>query len=1053
MRKRRGKGRARFLYDLPWYVIIGPPGCGKTTALVHSGINFPLAEQFGKQALRGVGGTRDCDWWFTDEAVLLDTAGRYVTQDSHAELDSAAWGGFLSLLKKHRRRRPINGVLVAMSMSDLMVESEQERQAHVRAIRSRIQELRKQLGIQFPVYMMLTKSDLVAGFMEFFDDLGREERAQVWGITFPLQGQGPAAALERLHEEFDGLMQRLNDRMVGRLHAERDPGRRALIYGFPQQLAGLRETVEGFVQDVFRPNQYEEPVMLRGLYFSSGTQQGSPIDRLMGSLARTFGFDRQVLPAHGGQGRSYFLTNLLRQVIFQEAEIAGTNRRLELRLAWLQRVGYLAILLASVGAVIGWAASFGSNKAFLGEVQAELGRYQKVAEAPVVKGAGLVDVLPRLDAARALSDTANQYAQDIPLHMRLGLYQGKSAGNSARDAYLRELNALLTPLIAARLGEQLASGAGGVDFQYEALKTYLMLGDAERLDPEQIRLWMHLDWANSFRDRPDVQDRLRTHLASLLGGGVQPLALDPALVQSARARLKQVPLSQFVYGQLKRELTANDKNPFRVSDAVGPMGDRVFQRASGKGLDEGVPGLFTYRGYYSLYKTNSGNLVDRFRKENWVLGIAEDDLGKVQLEQLDEQVGALYYADYTRSWQELLKDLRIVPLVSIAQAQSVLDVLSSPTSPLKSLLQAVDRETSLTRLPGKVGKLAEVAGQFTRENRLSRVMSAVGKEDVAPESPAAVVEQNFERLNALVRSEGGPAPIDSVIGLLSELYGELSTTGVMPGTAMAGGSDILRRFKVEAARQPEPVKSWLEQLAGGAQGVQVGSQRAQINAALGSDVVPSCRTMLDGRYPYDRASRQDVNLNDFGRLFGPGGILDGFFTAQLKPFVDTTGRIWSWRPGFSGSPGTLAQFQRAERIRETFFAAGGAVPAVNFGLKPVSLDNDVTQFFLDLGGQKFTYRHGPVRVSNAQWPSPEGQPEVRIVFEDDKGNSSTLKEEGPWAWFRILDRAKTERVSSDRLLVTFEAGGHKAQYEVQASSVRNPFSMEELDRFRCPSGL
>ena len=71
--------------------------------------------------------------------------------------------------------------------------------------------------------------------------------------------------------------------------------------------------------------------------------------------------------------------------------------------------------------------------------------------------------------------------------MRLGLYQGKSAGNSARDAYLRELNALLTPLIAARLGEQLASGAGGVDFQYEALKTYLMLGDAERLDPEQIR--------------------------------------------------------------------------------------------------------------------------------------------------------------------------------------------------------------------------------------------------------------------------------------------------------------------------------------------------------------------------------------------------------------------------------------------------------------------------------------------------------------------------------------------------------------------------------------
>ena len=98
--------------------------------------------------------------------------------------------------------------------------------------------------------------------------------------------------------------------------------------------------------------------------------------------------------------------------------------------------------------------------------------------------------------------------------------------------------------------------------------------------------------------------------------------------------------------------------------------------------------------------------------------------------------------------------------------------------------------------------------------------------------------------------------------------------------------------------------------------MRVGSQRAQINAKLGSDVVPNCRQMLSGRYPYDRASRQDVNLNDFGRLFGPGGVLDGFFNAQLRPFVDTARRTWRWRPGFSGSAGTLRQFQRAQRIRE-----------------------------------------------------------------------------------------------------------------------------------------
>ncbi len=88
LKKSKRKGAAN-LYELPWYVIIGPPGSGKTTVLVNSGLNFPLAQKFGKDALRGVGGTRNCDWWFTDKAVLLDTAGRYTTQESNARADTA----------------------------------------------------------------------------------------------------------------------------------------------------------------------------------------------------------------------------------------------------------------------------------------------------------------------------------------------------------------------------------------------------------------------------------------------------------------------------------------------------------------------------------------------------------------------------------------------------------------------------------------------------------------------------------------------------------------------------------------------------------------------------------------------------------------------------------------------------------------------------------------------------------------------------------------------------------------------------------------------------
>jgi type VI secretion system protein ImpL len=323
------------LYELPWYVIIGAPGSGKTTALTNSGLNFPLAQRFGKEALRGVGGTRNCDWWFTE--------------DSDRGTDSAGWKEFLNLLKKYRPRRPLNGVIVAISASDLITHSAQEREAHVAAVRRRLDELYRELGVTLPIYVWITKCDLIAGFTEYFDDLTQEGRAQVWGVTFPFEQSTAGEAPGAYAAEFDQLIARLNARLLDRLESERDVKRRAAIFGFPQQLASLKDSLTSFIAEAFGGTRFDQRSWLRGVYFTSGTQEGTPIDRLLGALGRAYA----VAPAvSSGKGKAYFLERLLRDVIFAEAGLAGVNRKLEWRKAALQTAAYAGLALIAVLGVV-----------------------------------------------------------------------------------------------------------------------------------------------------------------------------------------------------------------------------------------------------------------------------------------------------------------------------------------------------------------------------------------------------------------------------------------------------------------------------------------------------------------------------------------------------------------------------------------------------------------------------------------------------------------------------------------------------------------------------
>jgi len=1066
---RKARGSKGYLYEQPWYVIIGPPGAGKTTALVNAGLRFPLAAEMGQNSVSGVGGTRLCDWWFTEDAVLIDTAGRYTTQDSDATVDKAGWDAFLDLLKRTRARQPLNGVIVAIALNDIGWAAQGERLAHARAIRRRIKELEDKLSVRLPIYVVFTKADLISGFTEFFDDLDRDRRAQVWGATFAL-GASDAGPVSGFGGEFGLLIERLNERLIDRLQAERSPDRRVQIAGFPPQIASLEPALVEFLQEAFGGSRLDPAPMLRGFYFTSGTQQGTPIDRLTDLLARSFGIDqRRAASLRPEQGRSYFLTRLVKDVVFGEAMLVSerpgaSRRRMLLRGGAFGLVA--VVLLCGIGLL--WHDR-NVNQQAIDEMAAALAAYEQTAgNLPLdpVTDADLPRILPLLDQARALPHGYDQTAASSTFF----LSQDAKLAAGAKTIYRHALERVLLPRLLWRLETQMHSNLNQPDFLYEATRVYLMLGGAGPLDRDLVRAWMSLDWQAAYPGptMAPSRDSLARHLDALLKNPLPKIELDNQLVAVARTTFSRVPVANRVYSRIVPSTAAQSVPLWRPADALGGAGVRVFVRASGKPLTEGIPGFYTIDGFYHVLLPALGNVTKEVANESWVLGTASAlTPDSAESRQIEHDVIALYEADYAKQWDALLADLAIVPLRNAQQAAQDLYILGSPQSPIRNLLVAVSRQLNLTKPPPAPPTATDkpAATPPTTPGSVAQLKGLLSAPAGTPaaEVPGKEIDDRYQALRDYVGAGTG-APLDLALKAIDSLRQQISQIALAspsaPPPAAATGDDPVTLLHAEAKAAPEPVARWLEAMAASATVLRTGSTVDQVKKAFNASGGPAslCRQAVAGRYPFTAGSSNEIPLDDFAKLFAPGGLLDGFFNTQLRPYVDTSGSVWKGQPvdGVPApiAPADLAQFQRAAVIRDIFFGAGGNTPSVRFDVTPVSVDATAKQVTLSLGGTNITFTNGSqAQSTQVTWPGANGMTNARLSFDPaPAGGTGDLQASGPWALFRLFDQGSLEQAGSvDRYRLTFNVGGHQATFVLRAGSVLNPFASGVLKDFRCPN--
>ena len=1101
---RKSSGSSGYLYELPWYVIIGPPGAGKTTALLNSGIKFPLAEKTGG-AIAGAGGTRYCDWWFSEEAVLIDTAGRYTTQDSDAEADRESWLSFLGLLKVHRARQPINGVIVAISTEEMLTATPETLETHAAAIRDRLAEIHEVLKVDVPVYVMFTKADLIAGFSEFFGAFSASRRQKVWGATFKTKTRREAT-VHRVAEEYDALVARLSEEVTDRLQEEPDGIARIAIFGFPAQVAMLRDKVQTLLTEVFGSTRYRINATLRGFYFSSGTQEGTPIDQVLGAMERSFG-PMEGAGGMSGRGRSYFLHDLLRKVIFAESGWVSFDRRAVRREAALRYGALTAVGLTTVALLGVWATSFYYNRALVRTAEAALAEYEIAAQTELA--ATQIDdddVLPTAGLLQMLRDMPTGYgdtSDDRAFVERFGFSQRAALNSAARASYRDALERMFRSRLILRLEDQLAEfiATNNTISLYEALKVYKLLGDAAPVrDDEFVVAWFREDWARNlypgagaFRD---ARLQLEEHLWAMLelGQSRNPrFTLNGALIEQAELMLARIEVADQAYLLVQGAVNPRELEEFNVALRAGTDAELVFETVDGRDLSElVVPGLFTYAGFHQYFLPRLSEVAQKLESEQWVLGERAEEVDiEGQLGNLGPLLLNRYAVDFTAAWDDVLDNLRLRPMSADPPSYTALSAASaSRLSPITLLVEAIVQETRLTEdfdaegsfgagmdmLSADSGAVGAAARVITsriqqRQSGMARIgidMALASRPSGRPGTtarggppplPGANVEAQFVRWHNLVEGGDGQRPIDHLLGQLRTIHQLLTTASLAPGQVADQLPGQIGALKANASRLPPPLARMMLQAAAEFEGDAANTTLAQLNERLNNEVTQVCERIIANGYPFSGRSNRDVPMAEFARLMAPGGVMDSFFNTHLLQHADISSDPWTWREdspvGERMSTATLRQFQRAADIRDAFFPGGASMPGFDITITQTAMHNEVRNAMLEINGQIIATQQTGNLAQTIGWPGSGAGGSVSLQLAPEmRGRQSSIAVQppGPWALMRFIN-AGSPRPSGTSVNVRYTIGGRYIAYNINSASSLNPFFLRSLWDFGCPRGL
>jgi len=1063
----KGKKGDEVLYSVPWILLIGPAGAGKTTALRECGVDFPHTTEDGRS--RDSAGA-PCDFWFSREAIVLDLAGRIGLDEEGAEV----FRGFLGQLKRARRARPLDAIVITVDVSSVISQSSADVERLAGQLRMRCDEMIRHLAVRCPIYILFTKADQIEGFREFFGNLRSSDRKQVWGATISREQRKRQSAGKIFAHEFDRLVESLAAIRLRLLASEKDVRHRAHIYTFPARLASLRNRLAEFVGLILQPTPYSERPLFRGFYFGSASGLSAPVFEAPQIQTRWEPGQRLETAEEKPQtSKTFFLENLFKRVLFADRHqtAATIDTRLRKRI-WMD-VAFVVTVVLSVSLIVGMLFSFAENRTLIQSTRQAALRLTDAGW----DASRTPDLMALEDLRQKVEDLDRFQTDGPPWSLRWGLYSGEPISSAARRVYFRRLRESFVTPTADALRSKLnllssdAERAASFDEFYTNLKAYLMMTEPSRAESSFLYNALVDTWKSSAAADTEsvVLKQLRFYSEQLPRNDAElQLTQDTAVVNRSRRALSQFPVLLRLYTTLKNEGNAQIQ-PFTIALATG-----------GKSLDyldssHDVPGVFTDMGWSSYFKQAAAEASKAVVRDDWVLGptYSQVSAGENAGANYESRILDMYYAEYAREWLEFLQGISVRPLADLTEARSALDSFSQQDSAISRLLMNVAAQTMLHREPPAGGSVTSMVsgalatlGLATRVNR-SELISAVADQ--------------FLPLHELVTSPDGTSPAMSAqyIEYLGKVHAKLESLFGAGGqweqvkayigmiATNISGDEFQDAYRLTArinqmcnTRCTQPINPLLEQPLRQAWAAILRDAGSRLDGLWRTRIAETFKRDVENRFPFN-PNGEDLPLSLLSQFLAPGeGSIWAFHENELKTFLSPEENRWVpatlIHAQVDFSPAFLNFLENANALRRAIYGAGGAEPSVRFDLTPQAVP-EVTESILEIDGQQLLYRNERALPTAFSWPGKAGAPQSRISIavtgSGERPGIPTI--DGEWGFFRLLRRARLVPRSQTTFSVVWPLNSTDGRrfdirYKLQARSVQNPFEDNFFSSVRCP---